>query len=135
MVGELLAGRAFGDHRPDPRISAGCGEGLLTAHRLTNQSDLAGVDAGLAGQVRDGRGDVPITPPAEVHRVPAGQAVTTSVEQQRAVAVPGQLAACPITELRMAPAPGSSTTAAPLRGGMYQAGSRTPSAVRKATSR
>ena len=43
-------------------------------------------------------------------------------------------AACPSTAVRVDPAPGSSTTAAPLRAGRYQADSRTPSAARKATS-
>ena len=90
MIGELLADRALGDHGPDPRIGADGGEGLLTAHGLPEESDHARVDAGLAGQERHGGSDVPVTPPAEIHRVPAGAAVAAGVHQQRAVAVPGQ---------------------------------------------
>ena len=90
MIGELLAGRALGDHGPDPRVGADGGEGLLTAHGLPEESDHARVDAGLAGQERHGGSDVPVTPPAEIHRVPAGAAVAAGVHQQRAVAVPGQ---------------------------------------------
>ena len=90
VVGELLARRALGDHGADLRVLAHGGEGLLAAHRLAHQRDLAGVDAGLAGQERHGGGDVAVTPPAEVHRMPAGQAMAAAVQQQRPVAVPGQ---------------------------------------------
>ena len=90
VVGELLAGRALGDHGADPRVRADRGQGLLTAHRLAEHGDLAGVDAGLPGQERHGGGHVPVTPPAEVHRVPAGAAVAAAIDQQRPVAVPGQ---------------------------------------------
>jgi len=61
---------AAGQHRYVVAI-----DGLLTAHGLAEHGDLAGPDAGLPGQERHGRGDVPVTPPAEVHCLAAGAAV------------------------------------------------------------
>ena len=61
MVGGLLPDGAFGDHGADPRVRPGRREGLLTAHGLTQQPDLPGVDPGLPGQERHGRGDVRVT--------------------------------------------------------------------------
>ena len=90
MIGILLALGALGHHGADPRIGAGRGQGLLTAHGLAEHGDLAGPDAGLPGQERHGRGDVPATPPAEIHRVAAGQPVAAGIDQQRPIAVPGQ---------------------------------------------
>jgi hypothetical protein len=39
VVGELLAGRAFGDNGADAWVGADRGEGLLTAHGLTDHRE------------------------------------------------------------------------------------------------
>ena len=70
VLGELQAGHALGDHGPDPRVGAEGRDGLLTAHRQAEHGDLAGLHPGLAGQVRHGRSDVTVAPPAEVHGMP-----------------------------------------------------------------
>ena len=69
-VGDLLAFRALGDYGAHPRIRPGRDEGLLSAHGLAEQGDLARTNTGLPVKERHRRGDVPVTPPAEVHRVP-----------------------------------------------------------------
>ena len=75
VVGKLLAGGALGDDGANPRVSTHRGDALLAAHRLTQRGDLAGADAGLPGLEGHRSGGVPVTPPAEVHRVPAGKPV------------------------------------------------------------
>jgi hypothetical protein len=71
VVRLLLAGGPLGDHRADPLPCPQGGQGLLTAHGLTEYGDLSGTGAGMPAQERHRGGDVPAAPPAKVHRMAA----------------------------------------------------------------
>ena len=89
MVGGLQAGHALGDHGLDPRIRAGGGEACSPPMDSPSTAILPIWTAGW-GQERHRRGDVPVAPPAEIHRRPARPPMATGVGQQRPVALPGQ---------------------------------------------
>jgi hypothetical protein len=82
VPGSLPAAVASGCRTASRKLITCVSQGLLAAHGFTDQGDLAAVYAGLPGQERDSGGDVPVTPPAEVHGVPSRQAVAAAVEQR-----------------------------------------------------